>query len=161
MKTRDMVIQEQDATRIREVLATFLRESGAVEALLIDRSGQLLAMEGVARALDTASISALAAAAYSSTSAMAQLLGETEFTVLFHEGLKQSIHVSTVDEEAILLAIFDERTTVGMVRLFAKETGRAIAAVLAQTRSRPKRTGTFAAPLRPEEARPAWEPRLP
>lgn len=160
MKTRDMVIQEQDATRIREILGTFLRESGALEALLIDRSGQLLAMEGVARALDTASISALAAAAYSSTSAMAQLLGETEFTVLFHEGLKQSIHVSTVDEEAILLAIFDERTTVGMVRLFARDTGRAIAVVLAETRSRPKRTGAFARPLRPDEARPAWERRV-
>ena len=145
-KVRDMVIQENDATRIREIL---------------QRSGQLLAMDGVARALDTVSISALAAAAFSSTSAMAQLLGETEFTVLFHEGIKQSIHVSTVDEEAILLAIFDERTTVGMVRLFAKEAGKGVAAVLAETRSRPKRTGEFATPLRPGEVRPSWEPRLP
>ena len=158
-KVRDMVIQENDATRIREILQRFLSESAAIEALLIDRSGQLLAMDGVARALDTVSISALAAAAFSSTSAMAQLLGETEFTVLFHEGIKQSIHVSTVDEEAILLAIFDERTTVGMVRLFAKEAG--VAAVLAETRSRPKRTGEFATPLRPGEVRPSWEPRLP
>lgn len=160
-KARDMVIQENDATRIREILQRFLSESAAIEALLIDRSGQLLAMDGVARALDTVSISALAAAAFSSTSAMAQLLGETEFTVLFHEGIKQSIHVSTVDEEAILLAIFDERTTVGMVRLFAKEAGKGVAAVLAETRSRPKRTGEFATPLRPGEARPSWEPRLP
>ncbi len=153
-----MVIQERDAVRINEVLAGFLAESGALEALLIDRSGQLLAMEGVARALDTVSISALAAAAFSSTSAMAQLLGETEFTVLFHEGVKQSIHVSTVDEEAILLAIFDEKTTVGMVRLFAKEASRKVATILADTRSRPKRAGQFAAPLAPDEGRPAWEP---
>jgi len=75
------------------------------------------------------SISALAAAAFSSTSAMAQLLGESEFTVLFHEGAKQSIHVSTVGDEAILLAIFDDRTTVGMVRLFAKESSAALAEV--------------------------------
>ena len=66
-----------------------------------------------------------------------------------------------MDEEAILLAIFDERTTVGMVRLFAKEAGKGVAAVLAETRSRPRRVGEFAAPLRPEEARPSWEPRLP
>lgn len=154
----DMVIQEGDAVRINEVLAGFLGEAGALEALLIDRSGQLLAMDGVDRALDTVSISALAAAAFSSTSAMAQLLGETEFTVLFHEGVKQSIHVSTVDEEAILLAIFDEKTTVGMVRLFAKEASRKVAAILSETRHRPKRVGEFAAPLRPNEARPAWEP---
>ncbi len=158
MKAHGKVIHEQDAARIHQILVRFLGEAGAAEALLIDRSGQLLAMEGVARALDTVSISTLAAAAFSSTSAMAQLLGETEFTVLFHEGVKQSIHVSTVDEDAILLAIFDERTTVGMVRLFAKEASRAVGTVLAQTRARPKPAGEFAAPLSAAETRPAWEP---
>jgi predicted regulator of Ras-like GTPase activity (Roadblock/LC7/MglB family) len=157
MKVRDMVIQEDDAARINEVLGRFLAESGAGEVLLIDRSGQLLAMDGVSRALDTVSISALAAAAFSSTSAMAHLLGETEFTVLFHEGIKQSIHVSTVDEEAILLAIFDERTTVGMVRLFAKEAAKAVGVVLAETRNRPKRVGEFATPLRADEAATPWD----
>lgn len=148
MRTHTMVIQEEDAARIQETLQVFLGESGAAEALLIDRSGQLLAMDGIARALDTVSISALAAAAFSSTGAMAQLLGETEFTVLFHEGVKQSIHVSTVDEEAILLAIFDDRTTVGMVRLFAKEASRGIGQILAEARTRPAaRTGVFATPL--------------
>lgn len=156
MRTHGMVIQEQDAARIQTTLANFLAESGAAEALLIDRGGQLLAMDGVARALDTVSISALAAAAFSSTSAMAQLLGETEFTVLFHEGTRRSIHVSTVDEEAILLAIFDDRTTVGMVRLFAKEASQTIGAILAETRARPKRTGEFEKPIDPDELQPAW-----
>ncbi len=159
MKVRDMVIHEEDASQINRLLSRFLGDSGAAEVLLIDRSGQLLAMDGVSRALDTVSISALAAAAFSSTSAMAQLLGESEFTVLFHEGPKQSIHVSTVDEAAILLAIFDERTTVGMVRLFAKEASKAVSAVLATTRARPKRVGQFAAPLGTNEARPLWDPR--
>jgi len=153
-----MVIQAEDAARIQRVLAGFLTESGALEALLIDRSGQLLAMEGVTRALDTVSISALAAAAFSSTSAMAQLLGEPEFTVLFHEGVKRSIHVSTVDPETILLAIFDDRTTVGMVRLFAKEASRDVAAILAPARARPKTGAEFAAPLSASELRGAWEP---
>ncbi len=159
MKVGGMVIREDDGTRIHEVLTRFLGESGAAEALLIDRSGQLLAMDGVSRALDTVSISALAAGAYSSTSAMAQLLGETEFTVLFHEGLKQSIHVSTVDEDAILMAIFDERTTVGMVRLFAKEASKRVGAVLAESRARPKRAGEFATPLSADETRPTWDRR--
>ena len=115
-------------------------------------------MEGVSRALDTVSISALAAAAYSSTSAMAHLLGETQFTVLFHEGHKRSIHASVVDDDAILLAIFDDRTTVGMVRLFAKETSKRIGVVLAETRARPKRGAEFVAPLSSEESGPTWEP---
>lgn len=158
MPVGDLVIREADAARIQKLLADFLAESGSAEVLLIDRSGQLLAMDGVERDLDTVSVSALAAAAFSSTSAMAQLLGETEFTVLFHEGLKRSIHVSTVDEEAIVLAIFDERTTVGMVRLFAREASQALSLVLAQARSRSKRVGVFASSLTPAEVRPLWRP---
>ena len=158
MKPHDLVIQEEDATRITQILTRFLGDSGAGEALLIDRGGQLLAMDGVSRTLDTVSISALAAAAFSSTAAMAQLLGETEFTMLFHEGAKWSIHVSTVDKEAILLAVFDERTTVGMVRVFAKEASRAVGAVLGEARARPRPAGEFAAPLNAAESGPAWTP---
>lgn len=158
MKPRNTVIQEQDSARIREILTHFLRESSAAEALLIDRGGQLLAMEGAAQALDAVSISALAAAAFSSTAAMAQLLGEPEFSVLFHEGSKRSMHVSTVDEDAILLAIFDERTTVGMVRLFAAEASRSVGVVLGEARARPKPSAEFAAPLNAAESRVAWTP---
>jgi predicted regulator of Ras-like GTPase activity (Roadblock/LC7/MglB family) len=158
MKLRNTVIQQHDATRIHEILMRFLGESGAEEALLIDRSGQLLAIDGVSETLDTVSISALTAAAFSSTAAMAQLLGEPEFSGLFHEGTKRSIHVSTVDDDAILLAIFDGRTTVGMVRLFASEASRAVGGVLGEARARPRPPGEFAAPLSETESRPAWTP---
>jgi len=158
MKSRNTVIQQQDAARIHEILTHFLGDSGAAEALLIDRGGQLLARDGDAQALDAVSISALAAAAFSSTAAMAQLLGEPEFSVLFHEGTKRSIHVSTVDDEAILLAIFDERTTIGMVRLFAGEASRAVGSVLGEARARPKPPAEFAAPLTDAESRPVWAP---
>ena len=152
MRLHDTVIHEGDAEKINAVLTTFLGESGATEALLIDRSGQLLAMTGANRALDTASISALAAGAFSSTGALAQLLGETEFTVLFHQGNKESIHVSTVDDQAILLAIFGERTTVGMVRLFAKEAATAVGQLLAEARSKPRNKGALSTPLTADES---------
>jgi predicted regulator of Ras-like GTPase activity (Roadblock/LC7/MglB family) len=159
MGLRDVAIHEDDAQRIGQVLLHFLGESGAMEALLIDRSGQLLARGGSSRSLDTVSLSALAAGAFSSTAAMARLLGETEFTMLFHQGIRESIHVAAVDEQAILLAIFDSRTTVGMVRLFAKEASTAISAILAEARTRPHRTGELATPLRKDEAHPAFRER--
>jgi predicted regulator of Ras-like GTPase activity (Roadblock/LC7/MglB family) len=154
-----LAIHEEDSQRINQVLLHFLGESGAMEALLIDRSGQLLARGGSSRSLDTVSLSALAAGAFSSTAAMARLLGETEFTMLFHQGIRESIHVAAVDEQAILLAIFDSRTTVGMVRLFAKEASTAIGAILAETRTRPQRTGDLATPLGKEEGHPAFRER--
>ena len=159
MRVHDIVIHEADAARIDAVLGRFLADSGCAAALLIDRSGQPLAETGVSRTLDTGSIGALAAAAFSATAALAQLLGESEFSVLFHEGVRESMHVSTVDDETILLAIFDERTTVGMVRLFAREASTSIGGILEETRKRPKRVGALAAPLTVEEMRRASDHR--
>ena len=159
MRVHDIVIHEADAVRIDAVLGRFLADSGCAAALLIDRSGQPLAETGVSRTLDTGSIGALAAGAFSATAALARLLGESEFSVLFHEGVRESMHVSTVDEETILLAIFDERTTVGMVRLFAREASTSIGGILEETRKRPKRVGALAAPLTAEEMRRASDHR--
>src|SRR5262249_13257000 len=96
---------------------------------------------------DTVSLSARAAGAYSSIAAMARLLGEPQFTMLFHQGIEENIHVATVNNEAILLAVFDHRTKVGMVRLFAKEAtaahrhgpGRGTRAAAGRRRSRSAR----------------------
>ena len=159
MRVHDIVIHEADAVRIDAVLGRFLADSSCAAALLIDRSGQPLAESGVSRTLDTGSIGALAAAAFSATAALAQLLGESEFSVLFHEGVRESMHVSTVDDDTILLAIFDERTTVGMVRLFAREASTSIGGILEESRKRPKRVGALAAPLTAEEMRRAGDHR--
>jgi predicted regulator of Ras-like GTPase activity (Roadblock/LC7/MglB family) len=147
----DVVIHESDAARIDVVLTRFLAESGASAALLIDRSGQPLAQCGTSPAPDTASMGALTAGAFSATAALARMLGESEFSVLFHEGKHESLHVSTVDDSTILLAVFGDHTTVGMVRLFARETSASIGVILEETRSRPRRTGAFATPLTADE----------
>lgn len=153
MRLHDIVIHESDAARIDAVLLRFLSDANASAVLLIDRSGQPLAEAGTARTLDVGSIGALAAAAFSSTAALARLLGESEFSVLFHEGVRESMHVSTVDDSTILLAIFDERTTIGMVRLFAREASASVGGILEETRARPRLVGALAAPLTAEEAR--------
>ena len=159
MRLHDVVIHEADAARIDAVLRRLLADANSAAAVLIDRSGQPLAEAGTARTLDIGSIGALAAAAFASTAALARLLGESEFSVLFHEGVKESLHVCTVDEQTILLVIFDERTTIGMVRLFAREATASIGVILQETRTRPKRVGALAAPLTAEEARRASDHR--
>jgi predicted regulator of Ras-like GTPase activity (Roadblock/LC7/MglB family) len=118
-------------------LERFLGDAACTAALLIDRGGESLAVAGSARGFDMVSIAALAAGAFSSTAPLAQLLGQTEFSVLIHEGVKESLHVSTVGDGSILLAVFDDRTTVGMVRAFAREASRRIAAILAEAPTRP------------------------
>jgi len=159
MSMHEVAIHEDTARRISGVLSTFLSESAAVDVLLIDRGGQLLAQGDATRALDTVSLSALAAGAFSSTAAMARLLGEPEFTMLFHQGIKENIHVTAVDEGAILLATFGSRTTVGMVRLFAKEASAAIGMILAEARERGGRIGELEGPLGPDEGRSMFRER--
>ena len=159
MRLHDIVIHESDAARIDAVLRRFLSDSNCSAALLIDRSGQPLAEAGTARTLDIGSIGALAAGAFASTAALARLLGESEFSVLFHEGVKESMHVCTVDEQTILLVIFDERTTIGMVRLFAREAAASIGVILEETRKRPRLVGALQAPLTAEEMRRASDHR--
>jgi predicted regulator of Ras-like GTPase activity (Roadblock/LC7/MglB family) len=149
----NVVIHESDGARIQAVLERFMADAACAATLLIDRSGESLAVAGAARAFDMVSIAALAAGAFSSSAPLARLLGETEFSVLMHEGVKESLHVSTVDDGSILLTIFDERTTVGMVRVFAREASKKIGAILAEARTRSRRTDAVAAPVTPEEPR--------
>ena len=74
MSPHDLAIDAEAAQRIDAILLRFLEESDATDALLIDLSGQLLARSGASPSLDTVSLSALAAGAFSSTAAMARLV---------------------------------------------------------------------------------------
>src|SRR5262245_14231062 len=155
MRADSVVIHESEAGKIDTLLVDFLTESGASEVVLIDRSGQPLAQRG-AGSRDTVSMAALAAGAFSSTGAMARLLGEPEFTVLFHEGARHNIHVSAVDGATILPAIFDSHTTGGMARPFAREAWLPIARILDGGRAEPAHVGSLSARLAETEVGQAF-----
>ncbi|HEV3026020.1 MAG TPA: roadblock/LC7 domain-containing protein, partial [Planctomycetota bacterium] len=44
-----------------------------------------------------------------------------EFSIMFHQGKKDNIQLSVVGERTILAVIFDDRTTLGMVRLYSSQ----------------------------------------
>jgi predicted regulator of Ras-like GTPase activity (Roadblock/LC7/MglB family) len=129
-------IADADVAKIQGLLERLLADAGCAAVLLIARGGESLAAAGAARALDMVSVAALAAGGFSSTAPLAQLLGEREFSAVIHEGVGQSLHVSAVDDTTILITVFDERTTLGMVRVFAHEAVRKLAAVLDEARTR-------------------------
>ena len=55
---------------------------------------------------------------------MARILGEEEFTALFHQGRKDNLQLTLVGQRTILAVLFDDSTTIGMVRLYAAEAAR-------------------------------------
>lgn len=113
----DLVLTDRDILKIERSLDRMLTSSGAHCALLIDRSGQLIASSGDPSTLDVVALSALTAANFGATAEIARLLGEEEFALLFHKGKNENVHFCKVGEEFILVTLFDNRTTLGLVRL--------------------------------------------
>ncbi len=113
----DIILSEEDVKRIDACLTKVLNKSAAVSAFLIDRSGQLVANCGSPSTLDVSAFSALTAANFGATSEIAKLLGEQEFNLLFHKGQNENVYFSVVGENMIIVIVFDDRTTLGLVRL--------------------------------------------
>ncbi|MCA8948615.1 MAG: roadblock/LC7 domain-containing protein, partial [Planctomycetes bacterium] len=124
-----LTFYKDDIERIDKLLAEFLRLSGAKCALLIDKEGHLVTKRGELRTIDIDTISALVAGSFAATKEMARLLGEDEFTAMFHQGERDNIQLSLVGDRTLLTILFDDRTTVGMVRLYAGETAKKLAEV--------------------------------
>lgn len=112
-----MVILEEDHKRLVSILDRLLGEANASMVFLVDKTGQQVAASGDLDGVDPTAFASLAAGNVAATEGLAQLIGEDEFCTLYHEGSSGSIHVSLVSDRVILLVVFDERSSLGLVRL--------------------------------------------
>lgn len=136
MKQENLVIYEEEIQQIDRLLMKLLKGAEAKCTLLVDKDGHLVTRQGFTHSLDTTALAALLAGSFASTREIARLVGEPEFSVLFHQGKKDHIHISLAGERSILVVIFDDRTTIGMVRLYAKEIGEELGLVLSGNKAR-------------------------
>lgn len=118
--SRRIVLFEEEQRKLQEICARLTRDSLARSIFLLDKNGQILVAVGDIKDIDTTSLASLVAGTTAATSSLAQLLGEEEFPVHFHEGKKDNVHISLVGDEHILTVIFDERSSLGLVRLRVK-----------------------------------------
>jgi len=121
LRTTRLVFYKEDIEVIGRCLVGFLKNANAQCALLVDKDGHLVTKEGESSTYDMDTISALVAGSFAATKQMAKLLGEEEFALMFHQGKKDNIQLSLVGERTILAVIFDDRTTLGMVRLYSSQ----------------------------------------
>lgn len=110
-----------DSQRIEEILNTLLYESNARCALLVDRTGQLVTTVGEQPDFDSAAFASLTAADFSANDQLATLIGEEEFNSLFHQGQNESMYLADVGKRLILVVLFNQQTTLGLVRIKIKE----------------------------------------
>ena len=131
-----LVFYERDVVRFDGELDGFLELSGARCALLIDKEGHLVTRRGDAVQTSLESISALVAGSFAATREMARLLGEEQFTTLFHQGSRDSIQISLVGDRALFAMVFDERTNLGLVRYYSVEATKRLAEILNEIEAR-------------------------
>lgn len=129
MSGSDLVMYEEEFRRIEAELQKLRQQSNSKVVFLVDKNGQLIASAGDTHEIDTTSLASLTAGNIAATSGIAKLLGEREFTILFHEGEKDNIHISLIGQRIILVVIFDSRSSLGLVRLRVKKAAEALFAI--------------------------------
>jgi predicted regulator of Ras-like GTPase activity (Roadblock/LC7/MglB family) len=129
MMGSDLIMYEEEFQRIDAELKKLYHQANAKVVFLVDKNGQLIASAGETHDIDTTSLASLTAGNIAATGGIARLLGEKEFTILFHEGEKDNIHISLIGQRIILVVIFDNRTSLGLVRLRVKKSSESLAGI--------------------------------
>lgn len=125
-----LVMFEEEQLQINEICEGLHRDANAKAILCIDKNGQAIASAGEVESLDVTSLSSLTAGNVAATGGIASLLAEKEFAGQFHEGEKTNVHISIVGSRVILVVLFDERSSLGLVRLRVKRATVALGTVL-------------------------------
>jgi predicted regulator of Ras-like GTPase activity (Roadblock/LC7/MglB family) len=134
MAAPDIVMYEEEFNQIKQVISKLRIDANAKVVFLVDKNGQQIAAQGEIEHLDTTSLASLTAGNVAATDGLARLIGEKEFSILFHEG--DNIHISIVAQRVILVVIFDERSSLGLVRLRVKKASGELNDVFARIMSK-------------------------
>jgi len=129
MSNPQMVMYEEEFQEINIVIERLLQEANAKVIFLVDKNGQLISGVGDTERFDTTSLASLTAGNIAATGGLAKLIGEKEFSILFHEGEKDNLHISIVGGRVILVVLFDSRSSLGLVRLRVKKSSDELSAI--------------------------------
>jgi predicted regulator of Ras-like GTPase activity (Roadblock/LC7/MglB family) len=122
MVRAEWAIFEEDYWAINNALEDLLKSCHAKHILLIDRTGQLISQAGEVVEFDVVSFASLCAADFEANYQLAKLIGEKDFSTLYHQGAKESMYLGKIEKGVVVAVVFDKRTTLGLVRLRVKKT---------------------------------------
>jgi predicted regulator of Ras-like GTPase activity (Roadblock/LC7/MglB family) len=136
MKDTQLVMYDEDYRNILAVIEKLVRDANAKGIFVVDRNGQLIGEAGELRGIDTTSLASLTAGCIAATGGLAKIVGEEEFPIHFHQGQRDNLHISLVAKRIILVVVFDDRSSLGLVRLRVKKAGAELAKVFEQIQKR-------------------------
>jgi len=139
MVDTQLVMYDEDYRKILGVLQRLARDANAKGIFLVDKNGQLVAETGEMRGIDSTSLASLTAGSVAATGGLAKIIGEEEFPIHFHQGQRDNLHITLVGGRVILVVVFDERSSLGLVRLRVKKAGAELAHVFEEMQKRAER----------------------
>ena len=123
MHDTQLVMYDEDFRKILAVTQRLVKDANAKGVFVVYRNGQLIGEAGEMRGIDTTSLASLTAGCIAATGGLAKIVGEEEFPVHFHQGARDNLHITLIAGRIILVVVFDERSSLGLVRLRVKKAG--------------------------------------
>lgn len=124
-----LVMLDEDFKLITHVCERLVRDANAKGIYIVDKSGQLICESGELIGIDSTSLASLTAGCIAATGGLAKIVGEEEFPIHFHQGQSNNLHITLVGDRMILMVVFDERSSLGLVRLRVKKAGAELAKI--------------------------------
>jgi predicted regulator of Ras-like GTPase activity (Roadblock/LC7/MglB family) len=117
------MLGQKQLDRMEEILKANLIDNGVRCVCLIDMAGNIICnLDNGEKQHDIYSLAALAAGNFGAVEAMAKIIGESEFSLLFHKGKKENIHFSKISTDFLLITIFGNDISLGFLRLKVGES---------------------------------------
>ena len=116
-RSADLIVSAAVLEDVRNYLAQEIVSEGISSVLIIDDAGSLIVSVGSKPFLDVTSLAAVSAANYAATQQIAQLIGEGDFVLLFYQGHNESFHFTRVGDEYIIVTVFENSLSLGLLRL--------------------------------------------
>ena len=118
MSLMEYALGQDQLEKIEQILLTDLIASGVHCVLLIDFAGNIIAQGDNGRSrIDVYSLAALSAANFGAVEAMAKIVGQEEFALLFHKGATGSLYFSKVNDDLLIISVFGKEIILGLLRM--------------------------------------------
>src|SRR5207244_1824097 len=135
----NLVISDRELAVISTALNKLMNDTNATSVMLLDKSGQVIASQGTGVRRNATSLGALLAGAFSSSRHIAELLGEKDFRTIFQQGVHENIYTTMVEDQWLLVIVFDKLTHIGLVKVLSKTTYKELGLYLARGRTETSR----------------------
>lgn len=136
MMESQLVMQQEDFDRVLAIIHKLVRDANAKGVFVVDKAGQLVSEAGELQGIDSTSLASLTAGCVAATGGLAKIVGEDEFPIHFHQGQRDNLHMTLIGDRMILVVVFDERSSLGLVRLRVKKAGAGLAKLFEEVKKK-------------------------